>query len=151
MANDFIQQTKLEAFRQHWEQIRHSENLRLAYTNFYALIVAGVLVFISNQDGNGDYRILFVVLAVLSFLGLVLSLRIWLFSIRGHRNRAKLLASELTGETGEKELEKYIPHWRLPWYHQLLSLRVIFIALYIAGIVLFSLLASGCWRFNFPT
>ena len=143
MANDFIQQTKLEAFRQHWEQIRHSENLRFAFTSFYALIVAGVLVFISNQGGQGDYSILYLVLVGLSSLGLLICLRICLYSIKGHRDRAQLLASELTGERKKEELEKYSSHWRLRWYHQLWSLRVIFIALYIAGIVFFSLLASA--------
>ena len=143
MVNDFIQQTKLEAYRQHWEQIRHSENLRVSFTNFYALIVAGVLAFIFNQNGEGDYSILFWVLVVLSFLGLFLCVRIGFCSILGHRNRAKLFASELTGETKEKELDKYIPHWPLPWWSQIVSLRVIFIVLYIAGIVYFWLLASA--------
>ena len=143
MTNDFREQTKLEAFRQHWEQIRHSENYRLTFTNFYAVIVAGVLAFISNQGSSGDYAILFWVLVGLSVLGLFLCIRIWFYSIKGHRDRAKLLAGELTRETDKTKLENYVPHWSLPWWQQFWSLRVLFIALYLAGIVVFTLLARG--------
>jgi hypothetical protein len=135
-------ETKLEAFRQHWEGMRHNERQRLTFTNFYALIVVGVLAFIS-QNGKGDYCMLFIVLAVVSFLGLWLCVRLNQ-STEGHRNRALLLAGELTEEGRQSAKEKYIPFWDLrPWSRQPGSLRMLFTILYGFGLILFVLLAVG--------
>lgn len=76
MGYEFKDRTSLEAFRQHWQEMRHNENMRLTFSSFYALIVAAVFAFIS-QRGQGCYIALFIVLALLSLLGLVLCVRIW--------------------------------------------------------------------------
>ena len=139
MANNVLEQAKLEAFRQNWEQMRHAENMRLTFSSFYALIVAAVLAFIS-QRGQGDYFVLFAVLAVLSLLGLILCYRIWK-AIEEHRDKAKSLASELTGETDEGKLKNYIPFPESARWYKLYSLRILFPVLYFVGIIFFALLA----------
>jgi hypothetical protein len=145
MSMEPADETKLEAFRQHWEQIRHIEGQRLTFTNFYALIVVGVLTFIS-QSGKGDHCMLFIVLAVVSLLGIILCVRLNQ-GTEGHRNRALLLARELTGEKQQSTREKYIPYWNLrPWYCQFGSLRMLFTILYGFGLVFFALLAFGVIR-----
>jgi len=142
MTNNILEQAKLEAFRQNWEQMRHAENMRLTFTNFYALIVAAVLAFVS-QRAQGDYSILFIVLAVLSLLGLILCLRIKK-ALEDHRDKAQSLAGELTGEKNEDDLKKFIPFHGLcpPWY-KFWYLRILFPYLYAAAIVFFVLLAFG--------
>ena len=141
MTNDFGQQTRLEVFRQHWEQVRHNQYQRLAFTSFYALVVIGFLAFIS-QRGEGDFRILFWVLCGLSLFGIFFCLRLK-HSIEGHSNIARSLAGELTNES--KCLEKYIPFWKQDekWCDKLVSLRVLFPTLYVVGAVFFLLLAIG--------
>ncbi len=140
MTNNILEQAKLEAFRQNWEQMRHAENMRLTFTNFYALIVAAVLAFVS-QGAQGDYSVLFIVLAVLSLLGLILCLRIKK-ALEDHRDKAQSLASELTGEKNEDDLKKFIPfHGPRPPCYKFWYLRILFPSLYTAAIIFFGLLA----------
>jgi hypothetical protein len=64
----------LEMVRQNWEHLRHIEQLRMRLANFYAVVVAGVLAFIT-QAPNINQRPLLIVLAALSLFGVVTTLR----------------------------------------------------------------------------
>lgn len=132
-------QTKLEAFRQHWEQMRHAEGQRLSFTNFYALIVAGVLAFISQSGGSGKYIVLFGVLAGISLVGMVLCLRTK-EAIERHRDLAWDLAKELTEDTREK---LYTAFWEEKGWRKATTLRVLFLVLYGGLSLVFGLIACG--------
>lgn len=70
--NDF----RLELYRQAWQQARHNEQLRGTFTGFYVVIVAAFLAIIPNLDLEQPQRYgPFVFLSVLSFFGLLISLR----------------------------------------------------------------------------
>ena len=56
---------RLELYRQSWEQARHNETLRGAYTAWVALIVVGALTF-SREDPNRLHW-LAILLAALNF------------------------------------------------------------------------------------
>lgn len=136
-------QTKLEAFRQHWEQMRHAEGQRLSFTNFYALIVAGVLAFISQSGGSGKYIVLFGVLAGISLIGMVLCIRTNK-AIERHRDLAWDLAKELTEDTREK---LYTAFWEEKGcWRKFTTLRVLFPVLYGGLLVLFALIACRVIR-----
>jgi hypothetical protein len=66
----------LEAFRQNWEQARHAEKVRMTFTNFYFLIVAAIIAFLSsvNQGINlvSMWYVFFIPIAM-SALGFIVS------------------------------------------------------------------------------
>lgn len=77
MADDFGKQTKLEAFRQHWEQIRHAENHRNTFGAFYGAAVMGVVAFIAQTNKTvADSRFLLLALGLLSSFGWLLCKRV---------------------------------------------------------------------------
>ena len=106
VVDDISNQLKLEAFRQHWEQLRHIEGVRLAFTGFYAAIVTGVISLATRAPIVVDSRWLFLILLVLSVMGVFISLRT-LFAIEQHRDDALWFAKMLA--VGD-EFERYIPY-----------------------------------------
>jgi len=145
MSDQMKESVDLEAFRQNWEQMRHVENQRLTFTLFYAAIVSGVLAFIS-QSSTGDYFTLFVILSVISFLGLVLCWRVS-YSVELHNNNLRSLVISMTGLTKgkkEKAFELYAPlkpaHAKC---YQICCIRILFIWLYFGLTIFFALLTVG--------
>ncbi|MEK7353747.1 MAG: hypothetical protein AABZ77_04495 [Chloroflexota bacterium] len=138
MSNDYSQQSKIEAYRQHCEQVRADLGQRLSFTNFYAIVVAGILAFVSQRE-TGDFSLLFWALSVLSLFGIMFCVRLNC-SIEDHNRKARLLMQDLVGAS--EDHEKYLlassgwMKWRSLWY-----LRWLFVYLYVAGFVLFLLLA----------
>lgn len=130
MADDFGKQIKLEAFRQHWEQIRHTENHRNTFTTIYGALVVAALAFIA-QKGPGNYWYLFFALFIFSIFGLILCKRVK-EAVEGHRERAKLIAGELI-EQYEDKMERLLPYWEEN--EKSYSLRRLFVYLY--GIMVF--------------
>ncbi len=139
MTNDTSNQTKLEAFRQHWEQIRHIERLRLTFTSFYALIVAALIAYVTQMKPDG--RPFFIILAVLSIAGLFLCIRTSRTPVH-HRDKAYHLAKELTGLDSDEELKNYVPFTKgyAPWYNPY-YIRTLYIWLFSLASIAFVYLA----------
>lgn len=66
---------KLELYRQSWEQSRHNEQLRGAYSAWVAAIVFGALTFSRGEPNTLHW--LLVLLAGLTFSSFMVSLRTW--------------------------------------------------------------------------
>lgn len=123
----------LEVMRQYREQLRLIQTERLGFLNTYAVIVAGVLAFLS-QAKNVDSRSLFIVLSVLSVLGLLWSIRNQ-SEIAAYHAKMRELASragvppDLVAFFGATDWTRFI------------RLRVLFIALYAVATIVFASLA----------
>ena len=139
MTNDIINRTKLEAFHQHWEQIRHIERLRLTFSSFYALIVTAIIVYVIEMASDG--RPFFIILVVLSLMGLLLCIRTSATAVH-HRDKACHLARELTGIGSEEELKRYVPFSKgsAPWYNPY-YIRTLYIWLFSIATSVFIFLA----------
>ncbi|MBI4186527.1 MAG: hypothetical protein HY530_03350 [Chloroflexi bacterium] len=146
MNSNIVDQTKLEAFRQNWEQIRHIENLRLSFTNFYALLVVAVIAFVATTHNNEERHIfVFLFLTILSLMGLFLCWRTRKTAY-DHRRRALWLVGELTGEKNKEQLKNYIPFEQelSPLYNPF-YVRTLYIWLYGLATIIFGLFIFLNW------
>ena len=130
------QEIRLEAFRQHWEQMRHTENLRYGFTSFYVLIVVGILAFVS-QTPESEHCTIYIAGAALSLLGLLFCCRVK-HSIEIHREKALFLAKSLGVE--DEKVEKYLPFTPESGCMGYFSMRNIFLTLYGLGLLVFIIL-----------
>ena len=120
---------RLEAFREHWNQMRHTENLRNGFTHFYAIIVAGIFAYVLYSTPSEHWHI-YTVGAALSLLGLLYSRRAKL-SIRIHRGKAHSIAESLGIQNDEIEnFLPFTPESRLAGP----SIRTIFVVFYSLGL-----------------
>lgn len=130
---------KLELLRQHCQSIRHAEDERLTFTNFFILIVVGALAFISQTNRPivfPEHWMIYIWLAGFSILGLVVSLRLK----RGIKLRRDIVR-QLIDEAGLQEYNIYggkFGHTRIP------SLRLVFPVMYGVAFVWFASLAVWC-------
>lgn len=61
-------------YEQYWNQARHVENEKLQFTTIFAIIIAGVLAFLSGTDGDDMYELLLLgFLTGLSFFGYLIA------------------------------------------------------------------------------
>ena len=126
-------EVKLEAFRQNWEQIRHIEKVRLSFTSFYFLIVAGTLAFAYES------RPLVIALAVLSAFGALICWRTDSTALH-HRERALHLAGNLVGEDDKNHLSDYVPFKEdKPKFYNISKIRGMFFWIYVLAIILLSI------------
>ena len=133
MTNDIDNQTKLEAFRQNWEQIRHIEKVRLSFTSFYFLIIAGTLAFAYNS------RPLIIALAVLSAFGTLICWKTHSSALH-HRERALHLAGNLIGEDDKTLLSDYVPFKEdKSKIYNIRKIRGMFFWMYILAMILLSI------------
>lgn len=133
------EELELELLRQHCQSLRHAEDERLSFTNFFILVVVGALTFLSQTGGSivaRHYWMIYICLAVFSLLGLLLSLRL----NRGIRVR-RSIASELVNKAG---LDKYNIYGRTLGNTRIPSLRVIFLLLYGGAFLWFVTLTAWC-------
>lgn len=73
------EELELELLRQHSQSVRHAEDERLSFTNFFILVVVGALTFLSQTGGSivaRQYWMIYICLAVFSLVGLLLNLRL---------------------------------------------------------------------------
>jgi hypothetical protein len=68
---DSLVETK-EIFKENWSQARHCENMRLWFTNIYAVVVAGILVFMGETTELGPVLLFLSFGLILSVLGLLI-------------------------------------------------------------------------------
>jgi len=126
---------RLEAFRQHWNQMRHTENLRSGFTHFYAIIVAGILAYVMYGPPSEHWPI-YIVGAALSLLGLLYSQRAKR-SISIHREKARSIA-ESSGIQND-EIENLLPFTpeksRCARYTSIRTIFVVFYSLWVAGFI----------------
>lgn len=129
-------------YEQHWLHARHVENERLWFTNIFALIVAGLLAFLSTTDGKTLPQFALFVggfIFVLSILGYLLCIT-WRAPFVQHTILAdKILEDSL--------LKRYSPHpkgyekIKIGW----ITAHELFLYFYalMAGVGLFLLLYIG--------
>lgn len=90
MAEDVVR----DVFDQHWQQLRHVEQLRYSFTNIYVVIVAGLLAVAVRSGGPPDeYTAGFLVF--LSFVGIIINVKLGLEFY--HRMQYVLALSERLG------------------------------------------------------
>lgn len=61
-----------EIFKENWSQARHCENMRLWFTNIYAVVVAAILVFMGETGEPGPMLLFLLFGLILSVLGLLI-------------------------------------------------------------------------------
>ena len=83
----------IEALNQNWQHARHQENERLWFTNIYALLVAGVLVFL-GQFGFDKHYYLVLFLLIFSIFGLIVTLKTS-YEFSNHMNAIKKIIEKL--------------------------------------------------------
>ncbi len=130
--NQGDKEIKLEAFRQHWNQMRHTENLRHGFTSFYALIVVGILAFVS-QTPQINHLTVYVAGAVLSLLGFGFSWRAK-HSLEIHREKAISLVKDLSPE---RDVEKFVPFTPESGFWGWVPIRKLLLTLYALGFLAF--------------
>lgn len=90
MADELLR----DVLDQHWQQLRHVEQLRYSFTNIYVVIVAGLLAVAVREGGLQDeYTAGF--LAFLSFVGIIINVKLGLEFY--HRMTYVLALSEILG------------------------------------------------------
>ena len=73
MADDALR----DVLDQHWQQLRHVEQLRYSFTNIYVVIVAGLLAVAVREGGPQDeYTAGFLIF--LSFVGIIINVKLGL-------------------------------------------------------------------------
>lgn len=120
----------LEIYRQNWEDVRHLEGERLMFTTIYAVIVAGVLGFIA-QAKELNHVPLLAFLAILSILGLTMSLRLG-SAITSVERKIKETRKEMP-----EELQSLVVFGGEYGWTTKIKLRFLFPALYVSTFVLF--------------
>jgi hypothetical protein len=127
----------IAAYKENWRQMRHAENLRLSFTNFYAIIVTGTLAYLSGVPRTSSSA-LFFFLAGLSFLGFWLCVRLNI-AIKVHRKFVEDLATKM----GIYEWSHFAAerHWT-----NILSLRHLYLIIYFCTTIWFFLLGIGLIR-----
>jgi len=127
MDTDWIRRTQLEAYRQHWEQMRHAESQRLQYTAFYA-VVLGAVVGLSRSPTQmlAVEPLLTILLVGLAIFGFVLSIRT-ATAIERHRDCAERMAERLTDSSDVKD---FVAHWREKGVRRLATFKMVFPLLY---------------------
>ena len=133
-----IDEFKLELLRQHLNSIRHAEDERLTFTEFFILAVAGSLAFISQKGLllAKQHWMIYFCLAGFSLLGFLVSLRL----NRGITIRRNTV-NKIIEEAKMKKYRIYggqLPKTKLP------SLRFIFLALYSLAFILFAIMTVLC-------
>ena len=94
MADDVVR----DVFDQHWQQLRHVEQLRYSFTNIYVVIVAGLLAVAVRSGGPPDeYTAGFLIF--LSFVGIIINVKLGLEFY--HRMQYVLALSERIGVAQE--------------------------------------------------
>ncbi len=124
------QEIFLEIYRQHWEDVRHLENERLTFTTFYALIVAGVLGFMSQAININPIPLL-IFLIVFSFFGLAISLR-----LRAAITSVEIKIREAKAQMPD-ELKQLVVFGGESGWTTKIRLREIFPAIYFIALCLF--------------
>jgi uncharacterized membrane protein len=125
---------KLEAFKQNWEQVRHVENVRLTFTNFYFLVGAAMIAFISSIGEKVNLVSMWYVFFIpigMSLLGLTISIRTKVTAEYHSSNLRKLAKRQ---HISEKHLNLYgcLSPLEAKWY-QFWVIRISFIWLYSIG------------------
>lgn len=83
---------------QHWQQLRHVEQLRYSFTNIYVVIVAGLLAVTVRENGpQAEYTAGFLIF--LSFVGIIINVKLGLEFY--HRMQYVLELSERVGVADE--------------------------------------------------
>ncbi len=119
----------VELLTQRYEQLRHLDNLRMHFTTFYAVVVAGALAFLAQATGNSS-RPLLVALDVLSLLGLLISLRIG--------SGVTLMLGVLDQLADTLQVQRNLVSVSSEDCTKYIRMRYLFPLIYIGGIVIFT-------------
>ena len=130
MSQELRYELQIEAYRQNWEQIRHTENLRMWFSSVYGSIVAALVAFMSVEPDTNDWQV-FAFLAGWSFFGLLVNWRAAV-SIGRHRQSAVDINRDLGGQ-------KYHNPFGQPGAgpRTAVPLRILFPVMYLVACLLF--------------